>query len=311
VVARIRQRRAERTPLLGTTVRVQVLGLRARAGRAVAAAVLDEIARLEALCSVFVPASALERWKRAELADPGPEVAALLAGALAHQQRWNGAFNPMVGELRRLWADAEARGAPPDDAACAAAARAIAAPRYRIGPTGRPEATGPVGGLEPNALAKGWIVDRAVDRVRDDLGDATLIVDASGDLRHVGPVPVAVAVEDPRRGDGAPPIAVVTVADVGVATSGAARRGFTVAGRRHSHVLDPRTGRPADGVMAATVVAPDAATADVLATVCAVEPPDRARALADEAGVAWLAVSADGTVHTNDRWRDLPTPAAP
>ncbi|MFO1537568.1 MAG: FAD:protein FMN transferase [Actinomycetota bacterium] len=308
---RIRRHRAERAPLLGTTVGVQVLGLRARAARAVAGAVFAEIARLEACCSVYRADSALERWKRAEITDPGPDVGALLGLALAHQQRWAGAFNPMVGEVRRLWAEAEATGVAPDDTTCAAVAHAIAAPRYRIGPTGMPEATGPLAGLEPNALAKGWIVDRAVACVRDDLGDATMIVDASGDLRHVGPVPVAVAVEDPRRGDGAAPLTPVTVADAGVATSGAARRGFTVAGRRHSHLLDPRTGRPADGVLAATVVAPDAATADVLATVCAVEPPERARALADDAGVAWLALDRDGTVHTNARWRALPTPGPP
>ena len=304
---RIRRHHAERAPLLGTTVGVQVLGLRTRVARALADAVLDEIARLEACCSVYRADSALERWKRGELADPGPEVGDLLGLALVHHQRWAGAFNPMAGEVRRLWADAEATGVAPDAATCAAAAAAIAAPRYRIGPDGRPEATGPLAGLEPNALAKGWIVDRVVARVRADLGDATLIVDASGDLRHVGPVPVTVAVEDPRRGDGAAPLTTVTVADAGVATSGSARRGFTVAGRRHSHLLDLRTGRPADGVLAATVVAPDAATADVLATVCGVEPPERAREVADAAGVAWLALDRDGTVHTNAGWRALPS----
>jgi thiamine biosynthesis lipoprotein len=49
-------------------------------------------------------------------------------------------------------------------------------------------------------------------------------------------------------------------------TSGAAKQYFYHQGRRFGHILDPRTGYPADEVLAATVVAPDAATADALAT---------------------------------------------
>ena len=49
-------------------------------------------------------------------------------------------------------------------------------------------------------------------------------------------------------------------------TSGAANQFFHFQGRRYGHVIDPRTGYPADKVLSATVLAPDAATADALAT---------------------------------------------
>ncbi len=51
-------------------------------------------------------------------------------------------------------------------------------------------------------------------------------------------------------------------------TSGSARQFFHYRGKRLSHVLDPRTGRPAEGVWSATVLAPTAAQADALGTAC-------------------------------------------
>jgi thiamine biosynthesis lipoprotein len=52
---------------------------------------------------------------------------------------------------------------------------------------------------------------------------------------------------------------------------------FRHRGRRYSHILDPRTGRPADGVLSVTVVAPSAALADGLSTAFFVMGPERAR----------------------------------
>ncbi len=61
-----------------------------------------------------------------------------------------------------------------------------------------------------------------------------------------------------------------------LATSGSRFQSFVHEGRRLSHVLDPRTGRPAEGVLAATALAPDAATADALSTAFFVLGPEGA-----------------------------------
>jgi thiamine biosynthesis lipoprotein len=52
---------------------------------------------------------------------------------------------------------------------------------------------------------------------------------------------------------------------------------FRHRGRRYAHILDPRTGQPAEGVLSVTVVAPSAALADGLSTAFFVMGPERAR----------------------------------
>jgi len=54
--------------------------------------------------------------------------------------------------------------------------------------------------------------------------------------------------------------------DQSLATSGGRHQSMVHSGRRLSHVIDPRTGRPAEGVYSVTVVTGDAAQADALAT---------------------------------------------
>jgi len=58
----------------------------------------------------------------------------------------------------------------------------------------------------------------------------------------------------------------IRLCDAALATSGSGTQYFHHAGRRYGHILDPRTGRPAEGVLSSTVVAPTAAEADALAT---------------------------------------------
>ena len=68
----------------------------------------------------------------------------------------------------------------------------------------------------------------------------------------------------------------VRVLGQGLATSGGYRRGFRIGDARHSHLIDPRTARPVERVVSASVVAPSAAVADVLATALTMAPGERA-----------------------------------
>ena len=73
--------------------------------------------------------------------------------------------------------------------------------------------------------------------------------------------------------DDAPTLHTIELCNGAVATSGSARRGVWVADQWHSHVLDPRTGHPACDSASVTVVAPNASTADVVATIVSVMEP--------------------------------------
>jgi thiamine biosynthesis lipoprotein len=68
-------------------------------------------------------------------------------------------------------------------------------------------------------------------------------------------------------------LAEFTLRDQALSTSGSGTQFFIRRGRRYGHILDPRTGRPAEGLYSATVVAPTAAEADALSTAFYVMGP--------------------------------------
>ncbi|MGW8564955.1 FAD:protein FMN transferase [Isoptericola sp. NPDC055881] len=127
--------------------------------------------------------------------------------------------------------------------------------------------------LDTNGVVKGWAAQRTADQLRAD-GFHDLCLNAGGDVVAAGSAehgrPWVVGVRSPFRRDAL--LARVEVVDGAVATSGTYERG--------AHVWDGRTGCPAESLVAATVVAGDLTTADVLATSVLALGPD---------GVSWAA----------------------
>jgi thiamine biosynthesis lipoprotein len=116
-------------------------------------------------------------------------------------------------------------------------------------------------GLDLGGVAKGWSVDVAATSTLA-AGLPWAVVNAGGDLRVVGDAPaIDVGVEDP--GGGTDEIARLSVHEGAIATSSTARRAW---GPGLHHLIDPRTGAPADtGIVQATVWAPTCALAEIAA----------------------------------------------
>jgi thiamine biosynthesis lipoprotein len=149
-------------------------------------------------------------------------------------------------------------------------------------------------GIDPSGVVKGWSIDR-VAAILDEAGARNYCINAGGDVRvRGGALPDSVwrvGIKHPYVTDKL--AAVVAVTDRTVATSGAYERG--------EHIVDPHTGLPPSGVLSATVVGPDLATADAYAT---------AIFAMGEAGPAWttrlfeyeaMVILADDTV-LSTRW---------
>ena len=257
-------------PLLGTVVEVRIHAADPSVAALSDERVVAEMRRLEHIFSAFDETSELCRWRRGDEFEHSVEFVELLGLALHWQVLSGGAFNPAAGVLSRAWVVAEQHGCEPDARLLAELAESISAPRFRVvGDT--IERVGDCSSLNFNAIAKGYIVDRGLHAGIADDAIATITVNAGGDLCHRGVGSVSVGIENPATPyDNAAPLMVVDIANRGLATSGSSRRGFRIRGRRYSHVLDPRTGHPADHIQSATVIAADAATADALATVAGV-----------------------------------------
>ncbi len=282
-------------PVLGTRAELEVAAWDSVVARTVEDEIIDEIERLEPVFSVFDPDSALSHMRRSGTTR-NPELRAVINLAMMWHQRTDGAFHPSLQEMVDVWANAERVGRIPADAVLSDIVNKIQAPNMEQ--------------LDLNALAKGWIVqtavERALDRARaagEEISSAWLSV--GGDLVHRGEGALVVGVEDPNRPyDNVAPLATVEISNEAMATSGTARRWWTVGGTRFSKVLDPRTGGPVDHIASATVVAPDAATADVFATTALVLHPDESLALAEvEDAICLLVLKGGEVVVSSDRFR--------
>jgi thiamine biosynthesis lipoprotein len=151
--------------------------------------------------------------------------------------------------------------------------------------------------LDLGGIGKGWAADRAAEMLRSS---GPGLVNAGGDLRAWGDEPDGhagdgwlVAVDDPIR-PGAD-VVWLKAQDRAVATS-------TVTGRRWAgghHLIDPRTGRPADtDLLSVTVLGPTTTEAEVAAKVALILGRDRGLAwLADRPGVEALLASSDGNYY--------------
>ena len=131
-----------------------------------------------------------------------------------------------------------------------------------------------------------------------------LLLNVGGDLRACGDAPRTIGIA-PARGDSetSEPSASIEVRNRAVATSGDSQRGLQINGRWYSHIFDPRSGLPADGVAGATVIAERSADADALATILNVLPPEEGVRLVESLpDVECRIVAADGRVVRSDGW---------
>ncbi|HEY4410040.1 MAG TPA: FAD:protein FMN transferase [Acidimicrobiia bacterium] len=162
----------------------------------------------------------------------------------------------------------------------------------RTGGTFDPHLPGPDGRtwFDPSGLVKGWATERAAAHLEDvsrRVG-VDFCLNAGGDVAvgvaTTASPPWRVGIEDPDRHHGL--LGVVPLRSGGVATSGSAHRG--------GHIIDPRTGRPADTLRAATVTGPSLMWADVYATATIVAGPAALEWIADLPGYEALVVTAAG-----------------
>jgi thiamine biosynthesis lipoprotein len=210
-----------------------------------------------------------------------------------------GAFDVTIGPLVLLWKDGAKFGRIPDSSAVERAQRKVDWTAVKLDGKNR-TVTLPEGmAVDLGGLAKGYIVDRAVEALKTAGIDAG-IVEAGGDLsafgRPLGRDGWRVGVQDPRNPSLAKPVAVLSIRDKAIATSGHYRRFSKIEGRRFSHIIDPRTGRPVENeLLSITLIAPTCALADGLATAVGVLGEKKGLALVDAlSGVDCLLIKDDG-----------------
>jgi thiamine biosynthesis lipoprotein len=144
--------------------------------------------------------------------------------------------------------------------------------------------------INPGAIGKGWAIDRAVESLAAAGVASVLVHGGQSSVRARGTQGPAVEGRHGWRVGLRHPLrpgrrlATITLDDRALGTSGSGTQFFIDRGRRVGHILDPRTGLPAEGVISATVLAESAADADALATALYVlGPAGLPKAIVDKA----------------------------
>jgi len=199
-------------------------------------------------------------------------VEVLRLAADAHRQT-DGAFDATCRPLVELWKQAAQRDRLPTEQQITAARARSSWADFRWTATGAKKRSA-TAAVDLGGIAKGFAIDRALAAIRAP-GINGAVVEVGGDVACFGRPPDKpfwqVDVQNPFRQEC---LTTLRLADAAVCTSGDYVRYNVVEGLRYSHIVDPRTGRPVDSVPSATVVAPDAVTADIWATALSVLGPD-------------------------------------
>lgn len=240
---------------------------------------LDLVDAIESRFTVYRDDSELARLNRTAADGPQPvadDLWALLERCRELNAFTNGAFDPAVGRLLRTWGFHQRAGRVPDPESLADAMRSSGMRHVEFDDRARTVRFDREG-LEINlgAIGKGWAVDRVVERLSDRFGTNggvhLLVHGGQSSVRAVGHQASlsggegwVVGLVHPLRP--ACRLATFRLRDRALGTSGSGTQFFVDRGRRLGHVLDPRRGVPAEGVLSATVIAPTGADADALAT---------------------------------------------
>ena len=267
---------------LGAHATIELLGAPQDVAGEAFAAVEAEIARLEAIFSLYRSDSELARLNRdSRLAEPSPELLAVLTLADAAHRQTDGLFDPTVQPLFSAFAEHFSRpgadpAGPPRDAVETALSR-VGFEQVRFDPT-RVGFARPGMAMTLNGIAQGFITDRVATLLRER-GFADMLLDI-GEIRAVGHGPSGAGWRigirrDPLSGRLAE---TVTVSDRAVATSMALGTTLDPAGRV-GHIFHPRKGPVAATFAHATVIDASAARADALSTAAALMTPSQLAAL--------------------------------
>jgi len=267
---------------------------------------LDEVDTIEAVLTWFRDTSELSRVNREAAAGPvtvGPFLFALLRLCRELHALTGGAFDPASTALCRAWGFLDRRPRLPTDEAIAEARARSGMDKIVLDEAQRSvRFVTPGVELSFGAVGKGWALDRVFASLVER-GVRRALVSAGGSSQRAWGGEAWELSLEPRRQQ----LARLFLRDAALATSAAGEQHFEAGGRRYGHVLDPRTGWPAEGVRSASVVASDAAVADALSTaflvagpalaesVCAARPGTLALLVLDERPEEILALgSRDG-----------------
>ncbi len=302
--------------LMDTRVDLTLYEVDKKASEQIAGEVFVEMERLEDILSRTVASSDVARINQAageQWVEVSPELFFVLKKALEFAELTEGAFDPTVGPLVDLWGFGTDHPRLPSGEELQSVLSLV---DYRLVEMDEDRSMVylPLEGmkLDLGGIAKGFIVDRGLDVLRDFNLQASFI-NAGGDISMHGEKPSGekwtVAVQDPKLAmqDSQDSYAAVIhlEGEGSVVTSGDYQRYFEENGQKYHHILDPADGKPARYVTSVTIVAHDAMTADAFSTAIFVLGREKGMALLESlSGIDGMIMDKDDSMYYSSGLED-------
>jgi len=236
-------------------------------------AAFDEVDRIDRLMSHYKPDSPLSRLNREAAKGPvkiEPELFDFLAECLRYGRASDGAFDVTVGPLMKAWGFFRGEGRMPSEQELSAARRGVGYQHVILNAQERTVYFDRPGvELDLGGIAKGYAVDRAVGVLKQRAITRALVSAGGSTIYGLGVPPNEtgweVKVQDPVAPDKV--AMTVRLKDQALSVSGSYEKFFDLGGRRYSHIMDPRTGRPVEGVLSVAVITDTGTAGDALDNV--------------------------------------------
>jgi len=234
---------------------------RARLQTAVAQG-LEEARRLDEMLSNYKPDSEWSQMNRQAADRPFPastELFELLSACVEYGRASEGTFDISVGPLMKLWGFYKGTGHLPHRAEVRGAMNMVGYRNILLDGSNRRVRFAKKGvELDPGGIGKGYAVDRIAQILKDQGVQHALVSGGGSSVFAIGAPPNEpgwkMDIKNPR--DPSKPVASVVLKDESLSTSGSYEKFFRAEGRLYSHIMDPRTGFPAQGMLSTSVITP-------------------------------------------------------
>lgn len=233
--------------------------------------VFQEVSRLEKVFSTYQHDSEIsqinrEAWKAPQRLSPDAFTLILTSKQLF--ERTQGAFDITINPLVQLWKDAQQKNQLPTADQITNTRQMIGMSQIHFDISARKIRFLQEGmSLDFGGIGKGYALDQATTVLKNK-GIQHALLNFGGNICVTGPPPDAsfwsVEIKDPKNPQKR--ISALRLSNGSVSTSANYERGLQIQGKLYSHLIDPRTGSPATGILSTTVIAENATEADALST---------------------------------------------
>lgn len=249
---------------MGTTYTVALYGPDRFALDAALEDAFEEVQRLDLQMSNYRPDSEWSRLNRDAAKGPvkvSQETIDLLERCLEYSRRSQGAFDITVGPLMKIWGFYKGSGRIPHRAEIRTAMSRVGWRKIQVDRRASTVRFLSQVEIDPGGIGKGYAVDRMVAVLKRLGVKSGFITAGRSSMYAIGAPPhepKGWRVEIPNPRDSRKVEKIFYLKDQSMATSGSAEKFFAAGGKIYSHIMDPRTGYPASGMLQVSVVAPQA-----------------------------------------------------